>query len=82
MKGAGGRGSIAAGSIWKKAPPISDPAEKATKGINIRSRVLGFKSKVRLPINAIALINKPLIMIQVKTLNCIGITEQKGRWNA
>lgn len=69
--------AIAAGIIWKNAAPISEPAEKAAKGINICFRVLGFKSKVRLPINEIALINKPLNIIQTNTLICMAIIDKK-----
>jgi hypothetical protein len=58
----------AAGIMWKKAPPIREPAAKATNGNSRRSSVAGFSTSVTLPINAMALISSPPTTIPVNAV--------------
>ena len=52
------------GIIWKKAPPINEPAAKATSGNRMRCKVDGFNSSVMLPTIAMELIRRLLPIIQ------------------
>jgi hypothetical protein len=51
---------VAAGSMWKNAPPSSEPAASATSGVTTRRIVGADRRRARLPTSAMALIASPL----------------------
>jgi hypothetical protein len=58
----------AAGSMWKKAPPRSEPAANATSGVRRLSRVSLRRRNVTLPTSAMALMSMPLPTIQASVV--------------
>ena len=57
-----------AGIMWKKAPPINEPAAKEINGKSKRSSVSALSIRVRLPTKAMALINRLLLIIQANVV--------------